>query len=124
MEILKSDKAPKAVGPYCHGIKHGDFIFTSGQLPINPETDEIIIDDIKAAAKQALENCKAIIEEGGSSIDKVVKVTVFLVDLNDFAAVNEVYSEFFGDHKPARSCFEISKLPKDGRVEMEMIAAL
>ncbi|SHE36642.1 RidA family protein [Clostridium fallax] len=120
-EVISTKDAPGAIGPYSQGIKIGDFIFTSGQLPINPKTGELI-SDVKEATKTSLENVKAILEDVGSSLDKVVKTTVFLKDLNDFAAVNEVYGEYFKELPPARSCFQVGKLPKDAVLEIEVIA--
>ena len=124
MKIIQTKKAPAAVGAYSQGIVTNGFVYSSGQLPLVPETGELISDDIKKATKQSLENVKAIIEEGGSSVEKIVKVNIFLDDVNDFAAVNEVYAEFFGDHKPARSCVEVGKVPKGGLLEIEAIAEL
>ena len=124
MKIIQTKKAPAAVGAYSQGIVTNGFVYSSGQLPLVPETGELISDDIKKATKQSLENVKAIIEEGGLSVEKIVKVNIFLDDVNDFAAVNEVYAEFFGDHKPARSCVEVGKLPKGGLLEIEAIAEL
>ncbi len=124
MKIIQTKKAPAAVGAYSQGIVTNGFVYSSGQLPLVPETGELISDDIKKATKQSLENVKAIIEEGGSSVEKIVKVNIFLDDVNDFAAVNEVYAEFFGDHKPARSCVEVGKLPKGGLLEIEAIEEL
>ena len=120
-EIINTIKAPAAIGPYSHGNKIGDLIFTSGQLPINPETKELIT-EIKAATRQSLENVKGILEEVGSSMDKVVKATVFVKDLGQFGEVNEVYSEYFGQNSPARSCVQVAKLPMDAVIEIEVIA--
>ena len=120
-EIINTIKAPAAIGPYSHGNKIGDLIFTSGQLPINPETKELIT-EIKAATRQSLENVKGILEEVGSSMDKVVKATVFVKDLGQFGEVNEVYSEYFGQNSPARSCVQVAKLPTDAVIEIEVIA--
>lgn len=120
-EIINTIKAPAAIGPYSHGNKIGDLIFTSGQLPINPETKELIT-EIKAATRQSLENVKGILEEVGSSMDKVVKATVFVKDLGQFGEVNEVYSEYFGQNSPARSCVQVAKLPIDAVIEIEVIA--
>lgn len=122
VKTLHTDKAPAAVGPYSQATEVNGFIFTSGQLPLVPETGELITDDIKKATARSLDNIKAILEEVGSSLDKVVKVNIFLDDINDFAAVNEVYSEYFKNHKPARSCVEVAKLPKGGLLEIEAIA--
>lgn len=120
-EIINTIKASAAIGPYSHGNKIGDLIFTSGQLPINPETKELIT-EIKAATRQSLENVKGILEEVGSSMDKVVKATVFVKDLGQFGEVNEVYSEYFGQNSPARSCVQVAKLPMDAVIEIEVIA--
>ena len=124
MKIIQTKKAPAAVGAYSQGIVTNGFVYSSGQLPLVPETGELISDDIKKATKQSLENVKAIIEEGGSSVEKIVKVNIFLDDVNDFAAVNEVYAEFFGDHKPARSALEVANIPKGAVIEIEAIALL
>lgn len=121
MKVIQTKKAPAAVGAYSQGIATDNLIFTSGQLPIDPETGELEM-DIRKATKRALENIKAIVEEGGSSIDKIVKCNVFLDDVNDFAAFNEVYEEFFGDHKPARSALEVANIPKGAVIEIEAIA--
>ena len=123
MKAFNTDKAPKAVGPYVQAIGTENLVFTSGQLSINPETGELIT-EIKAAAKQSLENVKAILEEAGSSMDKVIKCTVYLADINDFQAVNEVYQEYFTDHKPARSAIQVGALPLGGVIEIEAIASL
>ena len=123
MKAFHTDKAPAAVGPYVQAIGTEQFVFTSGQLSLNPENGELIT-EISAAARQSLENVKAILEEAGSSMDKVVKCNVYLSDINDFAAVNEVYKEFFGDHKPARSAVQVGALPLGGEVEIEAIATL
>lgn len=109
MKAFHTDKAPAAVGPYVQAIGTEQFVFTSGQLSLNPENGELIT-EISAAARQSLENVKAILEEAGSSMDKVVKCNVYLADINDFAAVNEVYKEFFTDHKPARSAVQVLSL--------------
>lgn len=121
-QSISTNKAPEAIGPYSQAIKVGNLIYTSGQLPINPSTGELINDDIKKATAQSLENVKAILEEVNVSMDKVVKTLVFVKDLNDFTAVNEVYAEYFTQNYPARSCIEVAKLPKDARVEIEVIA--
>src|SRR5690625_2469272 len=124
MKIIETKKAPAAVGAYSQGIVTNGFVYSSGQLPLVPETGELITDDVKKAARQSLENVKAIIEEGGSEVEKIVKVNIYLDNVDDFAAVNEAYAEFFGDHKPARSCVEVGKLPKNGLLEIEAIAEL
>ena len=123
MKVVATEKAPKALGPYSQAIKIGDMIFTSGQIPINPETKELVT-EIKKATKQSLTNIKNILEEAGTSMNKVVKTTVFVKDLNDFAAVNEVYATFFEGEPPARSCVQVAKLPLDAPVEIEVIATM
>lgn len=122
-EIISTTKAPAAIGPYSQGMKIGDLVFTSGQLPINTETGEMPL-DIKEATKQSLENVKAILESAGSSLDKVIKVTVFIKDMNDFATINEVYGTYFVENPPARSCVEVARLPKDAAIEIEAIATI
>lgn len=121
LELIATNKAPAAIGPYSQGAKGGNLIFTSGQLPMNPETGELLT-EIKVATKQSLENVKAILEEAGASLEDVVKVTIFVADMNDFGDVNEVYGEYFNNHKPARSCVEVARLPKDAVIEIEAIA--
>ncbi|MDT9330410.1 RidA family protein [Clostridium perfringens] len=122
-KIINTEHAPAAIGPYSQGVIVGDLIYTSGQLPLNPET-KVLETEIKAATKQSLENCKAILENAGSSIDKVFKTTVFVKDLNDFATVNEVYGTYFNENPPARSCVQVAKLPMDAPIEIEVIAKL
>lgn len=121
---IKTENAPAAIGPYSQGIKGGNIIFTSGQLPIVPATGDLIEDDIKKATRQSMENVKAILKEANATLEDVVKVTIYVKDMADFAEVNEVYGEYFNAHKPARSCVEVAKLPKDGRIEIEAIAIL
>jgi 2-iminobutanoate/2-iminopropanoate deaminase len=120
-KVISTKGAPGAIGPYSQAIRTGSFVYTSGQLPINPESGELI-SDIKEATNQAIKNVKAILEEAGTSLDKVVKTLVFLKDMNDFIAMNEVYSKYFTENPPARSCVEVAKLPKDAVVEIEVIA--
>ncbi len=120
--IISTDKAPAAIGPYSQAIAVGDMIFTSGVIPIIPETGELETGDIKAQAKQAIGNLINLLEAAGSNADSVVKTTVFIKDMNDFAAVNEVYATFFTDNYPARSCVEVARLPKDVLIEIEAVA--
>lgn len=122
MKVLHTEKAPAAVGPYSQAIQVGDMIYTSGQLALCPETGDLLNDDIKEATKRSLENVKAILENAGSNLENVVKTTIFLSDMDNFAAVNEVYGEYFANHKPARSCVQVARLPKDALVEIEVIA--
>ena len=122
MKTLATEKAPAAVGPYSQGIKAGDFVYTSGQLPIDPKTGRLVQEDIQTATRVALNNVKAVLEQGGATLETVVKVTVFVKDMNNFSAINEVYAEFFTEHKPARSLVEVARLPKDGVIEIEAVA--
>lgn len=121
MESINTKKAPAAVGPYVQGMVHDGLIFTSGQLPINPENGEHVM-DIEAAAKQSLTNVLEIVKEAGGKLENIIKVNIYVKDMNDFGKVNKVYEEFFGNHKPARSCVEVARLPKDGVIEIEAIA--
>ena len=116
-----TDKAPAAIGPYSQGIGTESLVFVSGQLPINSATGAMP-EDVKEQAKQSLSNVKAVLEAGGSSMENVVKTTIFLADINDFAAVNEVYATFFPQPCPARSCFAVAALPKAAKLEIEAIA--
>ncbi len=121
-EVISTKKAPGAIGPYSQGMKSGNMIFTSGQLGLNPETGELENSDIRKEAKQSLENLKAVIEAAGGSLNDVIKTTVFIKDMNQFGDINEVYGEYFSDNKPARSCVEVARLPKDGNIEIEAVA--
>ncbi len=120
--VIQTPKAPAAIGPYSQAIVVGDMIYTSGMIPIIPETGELETGDIKAQAKQAIGNLIALLTEAGSDADSVVKTTVFIKDMNDFAAVNEVYASFFKGDCPARSCVEVARLPKDVKIEIEAVA--
>jgi 2-iminobutanoate/2-iminopropanoate deaminase len=124
IEYLATEKAPAAVGPYSQGIKAGHFVYTSGQLPLDPKTGQLVQDDIQTATRVALENVKAVLAASGATLEDVVKVTVFVKDMNDFGKINEVYAEFFANHKPARSLVEVARLPKDGVIEIEAVAAI
>jgi 2-iminobutanoate/2-iminopropanoate deaminase len=122
-EIIQTAKAPKAIGPYSQAVKVGHLLFTSGQLGMDPNSGEFPA-TVQEQAKQSLENVKAIVEEAGGNMSQVVKTTVFLKDMNDFLAVNEIYSQFFAEPYPARSAVEVARLPKDALVEIEVIAQL
>ena len=122
-KVISTESAPGAIGPYSQAVQVGDFIFTSGQLGLDPATGEFG-SGVQEQARLALSNVKAILEAAGSSLDQVVKTTVFLKDMNDFAAVNEIYGSFFAQPYPARSAVEVARLPKDGLVEIETIAAV
>ena len=121
-KIIATDKAPAAIGPYSQAIEAGGFVFASGQIPVDPATGNIP-DGIEAQAKQALINVKNLMEASGLSMDNIVKTSVFIKDMNDFAKVNEVYATFFESDFPARSCVEVARLPKDVLIEVEVIAA-
>ena len=122
MKAINTEKAPAAIGPYSQAIEAGNLIFVSGQLPINPATGAFAEGGIKELTRQSLTNMKNILEQAGSSLSKVVKTTVLLADMGDFAAMNEVYAEFFGKPFPARSAFAVKTLPKGALVEIECIA--
>lgn len=122
VETIATENAPKALGPYSQALKTGGFIFTSGQIPINPATDSIEAVTIEDQTHQVITNLKNVLEAAGSSLSKVVKTTVFIKDMGDFAALNGVYAEMFGDTRPARSCVEVARLPKDVKVEIECVA--
>lgn len=118
---LTASKAPKPIGPYSVAVSYGDLIYTCGQIPLDLNGN-IIGDDIKTQTRQTIENLKNILEENGSSIDKVIKTTVYLKDITEFAEMNEVYNEYFADSAPARSTLEAARLPKDVKIEMDVIA--
>lgn len=123
-EPIFTEKAPAAVGPYSQAMKAGNMLFVSGQIPFVPSTMKLVSQDIKEQTRQSLENVKAILEEAGASLNDVVKVGVFIKDMNEFAAINEVYSEYFNKNKPARACVEVARLPLDVKIEIEVIAYL
>jgi len=120
-QVISTTAAPGAIGPYSQAVQIGEHVFTSGQLGLNPETGELAA-GIEAQTEQALRNLRAILEAAGTGLDKVVKTTVFLKDMNDFATVNAIYGRFFSEPYPARSAIEVARLPKDGLVEIEAIA--
>lgn len=126
-DILYSNKAPEPIGPYSQGIyvswdNRQQMLYTSGQVAIDPETGNFISGDIKEQTRQVMENLSALLKEGKSDFKKVIKTTVFIKNMDDFATMNEVYAEYFGESKPARSTVEVSRLPKDALVEIELIA--
>ena len=124
MEPVSTDQGPKAIGPYSQAIRANGFVFLSGQIPLDPKTQQVIEGDVSAQTERVLENLKAVVEAAGSSLERVVKTTVFLTDMREFAEMNEVYSRYFAAHKPARSTVEVSRLPKNVRVEIDLIALL
>lgn len=123
MNAIHTEKAPAAIGPYSQAIEVNGFVYTSGQLPVDPATGEFAEGGIKEQTRQSLTNVKSILEQAGTDMSKVIKTTVFLNDMNDFAAMNEVYAEFFQQPYPARSAVAVEKLPKGALVEIEVVAA-
>lgn len=119
--IINTDRAPAAVGPYVQAVKAGNMLFSSGQLGLVPETGALP-EGVQAQTRQSLMNIQAILDAAGFAKSDIVKTTVFIKDMNDFGAVNAIYADFFGDSKPARSCVEVARLPKDGLVEIEFVA--
>jgi len=122
MNPISTNDAPAAIGPYSQAMRSGNLLYTSGQIPIDPATGAIVSDEIDAQVHQVFKNLTAVLAADGMSLNNVVKTTVFLKDLNDFQALNGIYAEYFGDHKPARSTIQVAKLPLDSRVEIEAIA--
>ena len=120
--IISTDKAPQAIGPYSQAIEVNGMVFTSGVIPINPATGELVTGTIEEQANQAIGNLAALLEAAGTSTDKVIKTTVFIKDINDFGKVNEIYAKYFTKDFPARSCVEVARLPKDVLIEIEAIA--
>lgn len=121
-KVISTTNAPAAVGPYVQAIQVGDFLYASGQLGLIPETGTLP-EGVEAQTVQALKNVEAILAEAGYTKEDVIKTSVFLDDINDFATINGIYAEFFGEHRPARSCVEVAKLPKGGLIEIEIVAA-
>lgn len=123
-KIIQTDAAPAAIGPYSQANVFGELVFCSGQIPLDPVNGDIVSDDFEAQARQVMENVKAVLDAAGSSLEQVVKTTCFLADMNDFAAFNKIYGEYFTTDFPARSAIQVGRLPKDVRVEVEAIATL
>jgi 2-iminobutanoate/2-iminopropanoate deaminase len=123
-KIIETDQAPKPIGPYSQAVQFGEFLFASGQIAIDPKTGELLNGNIEDQTNLVLQNLKAVLLASGSSLDKVVKTTIFIKDMNDFSKVNEVYAKYFGDSKPARSTVEVSCLPKNVLVEIDCIATV
>ena len=121
-KIIDTNKAPGAIGPYSQAIEINGTLYVSGQVPFVPETMVIISEDVKEQTRQSLENVKSILESAGYTLNDVVKAGVFIKDMNDFVAINEVYAEYLGTVKPARACVEVARLPRDAKVEIEVIA--
>ena len=123
-DVVLSDKGPKPIGPYSQAIKAGGFLFASGQVALDPHSNEFLTGDVRQQTERVLENIKGILEAGGVNLHHVVKTTVFLKDMNDFAAMNEVYGKYFGVAPLARSTVQVARLPKDALVEIEVVASL
>ena len=122
MNLLHTDRAPKAIGPYSQAVRAGNLLYTSGQIPLDPETGELVTGSFEAMVRRVFDNLAAVLESGGASFRHVVKTTVFLKSMSDFAVLNGIYAEYFGDHKPARSTVAVAELPKGALVEVEMVA--
>lgn len=120
--VVQTAQAPQAIGPYSQAIRMGDLLFCSGQIPLDPKTGQLVAGDVEVQARRVLDNLKAVVEAGGSSLDRVVKTTIFLKSMGDFAKVNEVYATYFTSAPPARSTVEVARLPRDVAVEIEAVA--
>jgi len=123
-QAVSTQAAPAAIGPYSQAIRAGDFLFVSGQIPLDPATGTLVDGDVRAQTRRVLENLSAVVAAGGASLDRVVKTTVYLVDMNDFPAMNEVYASYFGSPAPARATVQVGRLPKDVRVEIDAVVHL
>jgi 2-iminobutanoate/2-iminopropanoate deaminase len=122
MNFIATEGAPKAIGPYSQAVSTGEWLFTSGQIPLDPATGKLVEGDFAVHARRVFENLRAVLEAAGASFSDVVKATVFLKSLSDFEVLNAIYAEYFGEHKPARSTVAVAQLPKDASVEIELIA--
>ena len=123
-KIVQTDRAPAAIGPYSQAVRSGPWVFVSGQLPIDPESGRVITGDIQAQTRQVLKNLEAILQAAGASLDRVVKTTVYIANMDEFSKVNEAYAPFFPAEPPARACVEVARLPKDVGIEIEAVALL
>ncbi len=123
-ETISTENAPGAIGPYSQAVKTGNMVFCSGQIPIDPNTGEFVSSDVAEQTRQVLINLTAVLEAAGTGLNNVVKTTVFLADMNDFTAMNEIYAEFFSENKPARATVQAARLPRDARVEIDCIAVV
>lgn len=121
-QIISTDKAPSAIGPYSQAVWAGDFLFASGQVPVDPATGDLVSQDVQEQAHQALKNVRSILEAAGLTMDHVVKATVFIKNMDNFGKINEVYAQYFSTPYPARSCVEVARLPRDVQVEVEVVA--
>jgi 2-iminobutanoate/2-iminopropanoate deaminase len=124
IETVATDRGPKAIGPYSQAIRANGFVFLSGQIPLDPKTQQVVEGDIAVQTERVLENLKGVVEAAGSSLQRAVRTTVFLADMDDFAAMNEVYGRYFATHPPARSTVQVSRLPRNVRVEIDLVALL
>jgi 2-iminobutanoate/2-iminopropanoate deaminase len=124
LKRVDTDAAPAAIGPYSQAIVHGGLVFTAGQIPLDPATGELVEGDVAVQTDRVLRNLSAVLASAGASLGTVIKTTVFLRDMGDFAAMNEVYGRFFADHRPARSTVQVARLPRDAAVEIEVVAAV
>jgi 2-iminobutanoate/2-iminopropanoate deaminase len=124
MEIIHSDDAPKAIGPYAQAVKAGNVLYTSGQVSLDPKTGQLVSGDFSTQARQVFDNLAAVLRAGGAGFHNVAKATVYLSDLANFAALNAVYAEYFGDHKPARSTVQVAALPRNAALEIDLIAVV
>ena len=121
---LSTAEAPKAIGPYSQGVRMGNLVFVSGQIPVDPATGSVVDGDISAMTRRVLDNVRAVLETAGATMDHVARTTVYLADMNDFPAMNTVYAEYFADPAPSRSTVQVARLPRDVRIEIDVIAAL
>jgi len=123
-QIISTDKAPGAIGPYSQAVQIGRFLYTSGQIPLDAATGQIIEGDVQAQTKKVMENLQGVLAAAGTSLDNVIKTTVFIKNMDDFAKINEIYAQYFPNNPPARSCVEVARLPRDVQVEIEVIALI
>lgn len=124
MNLLHTDSAPKAIGPYSQAVRSGNLLYTSGQIPLDPRTGELVKGDFEAMTRRVFENLEAVLESGGATFRNVIKTTVFLKSMSDFQVLNGIYAEYFGDHKPARSTVAVAELPKGALLEIELVAVI
>ncbi len=124
IEIISTEKAPAAIGPYSQAVKCGNFVYTSGAIPVDPASGEVVSGGVAEQAEQALKNVAAVLAAAGAGLEYVVKTTVFIKNMNDFAAINQVYKKYFTGNYPARSCVEVARLPKDVLIEIECVAVI
>ena len=122
-QAVSSDRAPKAIGPYSQAVRAGQLLFVSGQIPLDPDTGQMVAGDVAAQTRRVLENVRAVLDAANRSFADIVRTTIFLADMNDFAAVNEVYGQYFSQPYPARATVQVARLPKDARVEIDVIAS-